>query len=169
MSAGTVNDRHYHWNPETIDDNCPPDDQLRAEFDADPLHKSHLIEFERYREWRRHGGGMIEFEDWNGTYFSNDGQYVTPPDASNLAAALTRALDDRLSRMPRLVAIIRQEERRFRQELKGIRPHRRFVNVIPFDRVQRQSEDDFTIDYEWMAIRVAELRDTAAAGGFDIR
>ena len=54
---------------------------------------------------------MIEFEDWNGTYFSNDGQYVTPPDASNLAAAPTRALDDRLSRMPRLVAIIRQEER----------------------------------------------------------
>ncbi len=32
--------------------------------------------------------------DWDGTYFSNDGQFVTDRDASNIAAALERALDD---------------------------------------------------------------------------
>ncbi len=32
--------------------------------------------------------------DWNGTYFSNEGQFVTDRDASNIAATLERALDD---------------------------------------------------------------------------
>ena len=32
--------------------------------------------------------------DWRGTYFSNDGQYVTDRDANSIAAALERALDD---------------------------------------------------------------------------
>ena len=35
-----------------------------------------------------------DYPDWSGTYFSNDGQFVTDRDASNIAAALERALDD---------------------------------------------------------------------------
>ncbi len=35
-----------------------------------------------------------DYPDWDGTYFSNDGQFVTDRDASNIAAALERALDD---------------------------------------------------------------------------
>ena len=32
--------------------------------------------------------------DWNGTYFSNEGQFVADRDAGNIAAALERAFDD---------------------------------------------------------------------------
>ncbi len=32
--------------------------------------------------------------DWNGSYFSNGGQFVTDRDANSIAAALERALDD---------------------------------------------------------------------------
>jgi hypothetical protein len=33
-------------------------------------------------------------KEWNGGYFSNDGQYVTPEDARNLADALERVIND---------------------------------------------------------------------------
>ena len=33
-------------------------------------------------------------DEWDGTYFSNDLQYVTDEDAANIADALERALDD---------------------------------------------------------------------------
>jgi hypothetical protein len=33
-------------------------------------------------------------EDWDGSYFSNNGQYVTDEDAANIADALERALHD---------------------------------------------------------------------------
>ncbi len=33
-------------------------------------------------------------DEWSGTYFTNDGQYVTDADAAHIADALERALDD---------------------------------------------------------------------------
>src|SRR5919112_6036717 len=33
-------------------------------------------------------------ENWDGSYFSNDGQYVTDEEAASIADALERALDD---------------------------------------------------------------------------
>src|SRR5262245_28959418 len=92
--AGTILGKAYIRGKDRI---CPAVDELRREFDADPGTRSLFQTFEAYRQFCR-GGGIVESDNWNGGYGSNDGQFVTPEDARNLSLALSRALDDDLSR-----------------------------------------------------------------------
>ena len=47
--------------------------------------------------WRNSDGTpsdrWVDPEDWDGSYFGNEGQYVTPSDAENLAKALERTIE----------------------------------------------------------------------------
>ena len=56
---------------------------------------------------------MDEHENWDGEYYTNSMQYVTPEDAINLAEALERALEN----IPDLDSIV--EPIKYPQEIKG--------------------------------------------------
>jgi len=104
--------------------------------------------------WKPSGTVRDGDANWGGYYDSNDQQYVTPDDARNLSLALSRALDDHLSRPPIMPArngpamsALLELERKF-QGSKGFKRR-----PLP-------------TDFESLARLVASLRDTAAKGGF---
>jgi hypothetical protein len=150
--AGIILERHYIPG-DTLDRNCPANDELQREFDGDPDTTAHFQTFEAYCEFRRNGGTIIVGgEDWKGGYGSNEGQFVRPDDARNLSLALSRALDDRLSRR---ATMARPNDRC--PAMKCIRELERRFGVA--------SEGPPT-DYASLARLVAEFRDIAAKGGF---
>jgi hypothetical protein len=59
-----------------------------------------LLETAYYHGWKPAGTVKTTIDDWNGTYFGNDGQWVTAGDAAALADALERYLNTAPSLVP---------------------------------------------------------------------
>ncbi|MBN1187450.1 MAG: hypothetical protein JXB49_34560 [Bacteroidales bacterium] len=63
---------------------------IRYNLHAWPL----LLELAFHYGWTPMGTKVDPQENWNGTYFTNDGAWVTTEDALNLATSLEKALQD---------------------------------------------------------------------------
>jgi hypothetical protein len=170
----------YGWEPagpvdttesgSDLDQYCPADDVLRQEFDADPAIRGHFRTFENFRYWRRVIGAKMQLYDRLKSYGDGNGQHVTPDDARNLSLALSRALDDNLSVLPRLALRHRYFDKG--DSLPG----------LGLSEVGNMSEEElgwrvmravgFPSDKEIAHLKrtkqVAALKDTAAKGGFYI-
>jgi hypothetical protein len=113
----------YGWDPAGPEDNSyrpeeghdgycpPPDDLLKLKFEADPALRAHYRTFENYRHWQRVSEARLDLFIRLAAYGAVDGQYVTPDDARNLSLALSSALNDHLSVLPRLAFRFRYFER----------------------------------------------------------
>lgn len=53
-----------------------------------------LLQIAEMHGWEPMGTTLDNDPEWDGSYYSNDGQYVTPEDSRALANALRSALDD---------------------------------------------------------------------------
>lgn len=105
-----------------------------------------LLHLARDHGWEPEGTTHVRFQNWSGTYYANDGQWVSVEDAQSLADALQRALGTATP------------YRAFHEALQSCAPSRSIceqetVSAVPGEAAEGNAEGSSADESGWRILR----------------